>query len=118
MQGMMGINKIMAANGGADVTIAIVDAFHYAGNDADLSSFRATMGLPRCTLAMAVSGTSIRMATTHSTQGVVLIRAANRKPCSISSMRTPLPPTLTLSWWKAVIPALPTWVSRLPRRLV
>ncbi len=49
--GVMGVNSIMAANGGAGMTIAIVDAFHYAGNDADLSSFSTTMGLPQCTLA-------------------------------------------------------------------
>ncbi len=43
--------KIVGGGGGAGMVIGIVDAFHYGGADADLSSFSATMGLPQCTIA-------------------------------------------------------------------
>jgi subtilase family serine protease len=51
-----GTSNILAANGGAGMTIAIVDAFHYAGANADLSAFSTEMTttgytLPQCTLA-------------------------------------------------------------------
>ena len=36
---------------GTGITIAIVDAFHYANAEADLANFNATMGLPACTKA-------------------------------------------------------------------
>jgi len=36
---------------GSGETIAIVDAFHYAGNEADLNQFSSDMGLPQCTSA-------------------------------------------------------------------
>ena len=42
---------IIGGNGGAGMTIAIVDAFHYAGAEADLAAFDAEMGLPACTTA-------------------------------------------------------------------
>jgi len=51
MQGVLGVNNVLAANGGAGMTIGITDAFHYANADADLASFNTTMGLPQCTLA-------------------------------------------------------------------
>ncbi len=38
-------NSIMSANGGAGMTVAIVDAFHYANVAADLSFFNTEMGL-------------------------------------------------------------------------
>lgn len=44
-------NSISFANGGAGMVIGIVDAFHYANNDADLARFNTDMGLPQCTLA-------------------------------------------------------------------
>jgi len=40
---------VVGGNGGAGMTIAIVDAFHYAGAEADLATFNAAMGLPACT---------------------------------------------------------------------
>ena len=53
---VMGANAIVAANGGAGMTIAIVDAFHYASADSDLSFFSNEMTtagwpLPQCTIA-------------------------------------------------------------------
>jgi subtilase family serine protease len=42
---------IQNGNGGAGTTIAIVDAFHYAGAEADLNAFSAAFGLPPCTSA-------------------------------------------------------------------
>ena len=44
-----GTNTVIGGNGGAGVTIAIVDAFHYANNEADLNFFSTDMGLPACT---------------------------------------------------------------------
>lgn len=38
-------------NDGTGLTIVIVDAFHYAGNEADLNQFSSDMGLPPCTKA-------------------------------------------------------------------
>jgi subtilase family serine protease len=46
-----GTNKIVGANGGAGMTIAIVDAFAYPGAEADLAQFNSDMGLPACTTA-------------------------------------------------------------------
>jgi subtilase family serine protease len=43
--------SIAFANGGAGMVIGIVDAFHYASNDADLARFNTDMGLPQCTIA-------------------------------------------------------------------
>lgn len=43
--------SVIGGNGGAGVTIAIVDAFHYANNEADLNFFSTDMGLPACTHA-------------------------------------------------------------------
>ena len=51
MQGVLGVNNIVSANGGAGMTIGIVDAFHYANADADLASFNTVMGQPQCTIA-------------------------------------------------------------------
>lgn len=48
-----GVNQIVGANGGQGMTIAIVDAFHYAGAEADLNQFSSDMGLQGCT---SVSG--------------------------------------------------------------
>ena len=44
-------NSISFANGGAGMTIAIVDAFHYVNTDIDLYNFSVDMNLPICTLA-------------------------------------------------------------------
>jgi subtilase family serine protease len=44
-------NNISFANGGAGMTIAIVDAFHYPFTEKDLNNFSADMGLPACTKA-------------------------------------------------------------------
>ncbi len=44
-------SKIVGGGGGGGIVIGIVDAFHYAGAEADLNSFSATMGLPACTIA-------------------------------------------------------------------
>jgi subtilase family serine protease len=41
----------VGGGGGAGIVIGIVDAFHYAGAEADLNSFSATMLLPPCTKA-------------------------------------------------------------------
>jgi len=46
-----GTSNIVAANGGAGMTIAIVDAFHYANANSDLAFFNTEMGLPQCTIA-------------------------------------------------------------------
>jgi len=51
-----GTSNILAGNGGAGMTIAIVDAFHYASADADLAFFSNEMTttgytLPQCTIA-------------------------------------------------------------------
>ncbi len=51
MQIAYGINDIAFANGGAGMTIAITDAFHYANNSSDLDFFNSEMGLPPCTKA-------------------------------------------------------------------
>lgn len=45
------VNNILAANGGAGMTIAIVDAFHYKNVESDLAFFNTEMGLPACTKA-------------------------------------------------------------------
>lgn len=45
------VNNIVAANGGAGMTIAIVDAFHYKNVESDLAFFNSEMGLPACTKA-------------------------------------------------------------------
>jgi subtilase family serine protease len=44
-----GTPNIIGGNGGAGVTIAITDAFHYANAEADLNFFSTDMGLPPCT---------------------------------------------------------------------
>lgn len=44
-----GTVNIIGGNGGAGVTIAITDAYHYANNEADLNVFSTDMGLPACT---------------------------------------------------------------------
>ncbi len=44
-----GTVNVVGGNGGAGTTIAIVDAFHYAKNEADLNFFSTDMGLPACT---------------------------------------------------------------------
>src|ERR1039458_2332403 len=46
-----GVNTIPSGNGGAGMTIAIVDAFHYAGAEHDLGFFNSVFGLPACTVA-------------------------------------------------------------------
>jgi subtilase family serine protease len=45
------VDKIVGANGGEGMTIAVVDAYHYANAEADLTAFSAAMGLPSCTSA-------------------------------------------------------------------
>jgi subtilase family serine protease len=49
IQTAYGINQIIGGNGGAGRTIAIVDAFHYAGAAVDFNKFNTDMGLPACT---------------------------------------------------------------------
>ncbi len=44
-------NYIAKGNGGAGITIAIVDAYHYADAESDLHQFSAQFGLPDCTSA-------------------------------------------------------------------
>ena len=44
-----GTVNVLGGNGGAGVTIAITDAFHYANAEADLNFFSTDMGLPACT---------------------------------------------------------------------
>src|SRR5271157_5519256 len=44
-----GTVNVVGGNGGAGITIAIVDAFHYAHAEADLNFFSTDMGLPACT---------------------------------------------------------------------
>jgi subtilase family serine protease len=44
-----GTVNVVGGNGGAGVTIAITDAFHYANVEADLNFFSTDMGLPPCT---------------------------------------------------------------------
>jgi subtilase family serine protease len=46
-----GTNKIAGANGGAGMTIAIVDAYGYASAEANFAQFNSDMGLPACTSA-------------------------------------------------------------------
>lgn len=46
-----GVKQIVGANGGAGMTIAIVDAFAYPYAEANLARFNADMGLPPCTTA-------------------------------------------------------------------
>ncbi len=45
------MDNILSANGGAGMTVAIVDAFHYPNAEADLAFFNNEMGLPACTKA-------------------------------------------------------------------
>jgi subtilase family serine protease len=51
LQTAYGVKQIAGANGGAGMTIAIVDAFAYPTAEADLAQFNADMGLPPCTTA-------------------------------------------------------------------
>lgn len=44
-------NFIPNANGGAGITIGIVDAYYYAGAESDLNNFATAFGLPPCTIA-------------------------------------------------------------------
>ena len=44
-------DSISYANGGAGMTIAIVDAFHYVFTEQDLNNFSSDMNLPPCTKA-------------------------------------------------------------------
>jgi subtilase family serine protease len=44
-------SQIVGGNGGAGMTIAIVDAYYYANVEADLGVFDSTMLLPACTVA-------------------------------------------------------------------
>jgi len=46
-----GIKQIAGGNGGAGMTIAIVDAYGYANAESDLAQFDFDMGLPPCTTA-------------------------------------------------------------------
>jgi len=46
-----GVSSIVGGNGGAGITIAIVDAFHYASAESDLNAFSSAMLLPACTTA-------------------------------------------------------------------
>ena len=45
------VKQIIGANGGAGMTIAIVDAYAYPSAEADLAQFNSDMGLPPCTTA-------------------------------------------------------------------
>lgn len=51
LQTAYGINQIVGANGGAGITIAIVDAYHEPYADYNLSFFSSYFGLPQCTIA-------------------------------------------------------------------
>ena len=51
VQTAYGIKQIAGANGGAGITIAIVDAFAYPSAEANFAQFNADMGLPPCTTA-------------------------------------------------------------------
>ncbi len=51
VQTAYGVNQIIGANGGAGITIAIVDAFAYPNAEANLAVFNSVMGLPPCTTA-------------------------------------------------------------------
>ena len=51
LQSTYQVNNITHGNGGAGMTIAIVDAFHYANADSDLAHFNTEMGQPQCTIA-------------------------------------------------------------------
>ena len=51
VQTAYGVNQIIGANGGAGITIAIVDAYAYPYAEANLAQFNADMGLPPCTTA-------------------------------------------------------------------
>ena len=44
-----GSANVIGGMGGQGTTIAIVDAYHYANNEADLNFFSTDMGLPACT---------------------------------------------------------------------
>lgn len=46
-----GVSKILNANVGAGMTIAIVDAFHYSRVESDFAYFNTRMNLPPCTKA-------------------------------------------------------------------
>jgi len=45
------VPSIVGGNGGAGMTIAIIDAYHYAGAEYDLNYFSSVMNLPLCTSA-------------------------------------------------------------------
>ncbi len=49
LQSAYGVNKIVGGNGGAGITIAIVDAYAYPYAEANLAQFDSDMGLPACT---------------------------------------------------------------------
>jgi subtilase family serine protease len=51
LQAAYGVPSIVGGNGGHGVTVAIVDAYHYAGVESDLNVFSGAMGLPACTIA-------------------------------------------------------------------
>ena len=46
-----GVNSIIGANGGAGMTVAIVDYFSYSLAESSLAQFDSDMGLPACTSA-------------------------------------------------------------------
>jgi subtilase family serine protease len=51
VQTAYGVKQIAGANGGAGMTIAIVDAYGYPSAEANFAQFNADMGLPPCTTA-------------------------------------------------------------------
>ncbi|MGD0309935.1 MAG: S53 family peptidase [Acidobacteriota bacterium] len=51
IQAAYGLSQIIGGNGGLGMTIAIVDAFHYDGAEADFGVFNTNAGLPDCTTA-------------------------------------------------------------------
>jgi len=51
LQTAYGVNQIVGANGGAGITIAIVDAFHEPYAEFNLNFFSSYFGLPPCTIA-------------------------------------------------------------------
>lgn len=51
VQTAYGTKQIVGANGGAGMTIAIVDAFAYPNAESNLAQFNSDMGLPACTTA-------------------------------------------------------------------
>ena len=66
VQTAYGVKQIIGANGGAGMTIAIVDAFAYPSAEANFAQFNSDMNLPACTTANGCF-TSINLSPTDGT---------------------------------------------------